>query len=564
MELSADSGQLNRVSYAPMMPVDGPPGSAWSRRELAAVTLFFALLTAALTYPLSVGPHDTVLAEDPDNHLFIWTLAWNTHALTTNPLAVFDANIYSPRRLTLAYSENLLGSTPFAAPVLWLTGNPVLAMNVVALLSVLLCGVGAYVLARQLGLGRGAALVCGIVFAFSPARFFRTSQIHLGPVQWIPFMLAYLHAYFTGGRRRHLRLALVFFTLQVATSGHAAVFAALAAGLLVAWILATRGPFTPRVWLRDAGLPGALLLGLIVLLAVPYAVVQQEIGLRRTLENWAAVPESWLASPTTLHAAVLRRVAPHVNEVASAFLFPGYVVCGLALVALVWRLPGAMTGFYAALALVCVSLSAGPPVSVWPLVYWLPGFNFIRGPSRFMILGVLALAVLAAIGLQRISSRLTPRRRLMLAVTTAALLILEFAAVPLHVVPFHVRLPAADRWLNKQPKPFVVAEFPVGPTVRYHSLYMLHSMAHWQKTVHGYSGIQPPEHDALYARMRMFPDQDAIAALQEAGVTYAVVHQELFAPDEWPEVEDALGRLDGLALVYEAGFGRVYRIESQN
>src|SRR5690606_30681964 len=106
----------------------------------------------ALTYPLSVRPHDAVLAEDPDNHLFIWTLAWNTHALTTKPLEAFEANIYHPRPLTLAYSENLLGSTPFAAPVLWLTRNPVLAMNVVELISVWLCGLGAYVLARQLGL----------------------------------------------------------------------------------------------------------------------------------------------------------------------------------------------------------------------------------------------------------------------------------------------------------------------------------------------------------------------------------------------------------------------------
>lgn len=526
------------------------------------VLLVFALLTIALTYPLSVRPHDAVLAEDPDNHLFIWTLAWNTHALTTKPLEVFEANIYHPRPLTLAYSENLLGSTPFAAPVLWLTRNPVLAMNVVELISVWLCGLGAYVLARQLGLGVGAALVCGIVFAFSPARFFRTSQLHLGPVQWIPFMLAYLHAYFASGRARDVRFAIVLLALQAATSGHAAVFAALAAGLLVVWMLATRAPFTPRVWLRDAGLPGLLVVAFLVLLFVPYAIVQQQIGLRRTLENWAAVPESWLASPTTLHAAVLARVAPHVNDVASAYLFPGYLVCVLVAVALLWRLPRVMTGFYAVLALVCVSLASGPPLSIWPLVYWLPGFNFIRGPSRFMILGVLALAVLAAIGLQRISNRLQARWRPALAGVAALLLIVEFAAVPLAVVPFHVRLPAVDRWLNRQPKPFVVAEFPVGPTVRYHSLYMLHSMAHWQKTVHGYSGIQPPEHDDLYRQMRAFPDPAALEALAAFGVTYVVVHADLYSPAEWAEVEARLPELAGwLEPAYQSGWGRVYKLQ---
>ena len=67
------------------------------------------------------------------------------HAFVHQPLAIFDANIYYPFRHTLAYSENLIGSALIAAPVLWLTGNPVLALNMVALLSCVLCGVGAYV-----------------------------------------------------------------------------------------------------------------------------------------------------------------------------------------------------------------------------------------------------------------------------------------------------------------------------------------------------------------------------------------------------------------------------------
>ncbi len=558
-----------------MTPLADPGRApAWSLRRLTPVAALFVLLTVALTYPLSTRPHDTVLAEDPDNHLFIWTLAWNTHALTSNPLGVFDANIYHPQRLTLAYSENLLGSTPFAAPVIWLTGNPVLAMNVVALLSVALCGIGAFVLARQVGLGVPAAILCGIVFAFSPARFFRTSQIHLGPVQWIPFALAFMHAYLEKGRRRDLRLALGFFTLQVATSGHGAVFVALALGLLTAWKVAMGAPAAPLARLRDAGVPGGLLIACNLLLFVPYRLVQQEIGLRRTLENWAASPESFLASPTTVHAAILGRVAPHVNEVASAFLFPGYLVCLLVLLAIAWRRRHAPltarfaagrwpheTGFFLLLTVTCLLLAVGPPLGIWPLVYWLPGFNFIRGPSRFMILGVLGLAVLSAVGFQRLSDRLGPRARMLAAVLAAALLILEFAAVPLHVVPFRVRLAPADRWLASQPKPFVVAEFPVMTSVRYHSIYMLHSMAHWQKTVHGYSGIQVPLHDELYDHMRSFPDEQSLASLRRVGVSYAVVHADMYPPGAWKDVEARLTAFESeLEMVYSVGTGRVYAL----
>ena len=45
------------------------------------------------------------------------------------------------------------------------------------------------------------------------------------------------------------------------------------------------------------------------------------------------------------------------------------------------------------------------PFELWRYVYWLPGLNFIRVPSRFIILTMLALSVLAAFGFDRIDGR---------------------------------------------------------------------------------------------------------------------------------------------------------------
>src|SRR5262245_20149235 len=102
-------------------PKTGP--SAW------IVAAAYLLLTLVFTYPLSLHPASTIIWRNADTDLFMWTLAWNTHAIVQQPLAIFDANIYYPYLHTLAYSENLLGSTIFAAPVLWTTANPVLALN---------------------------------------------------------------------------------------------------------------------------------------------------------------------------------------------------------------------------------------------------------------------------------------------------------------------------------------------------------------------------------------------------------------------------------------------------
>ena len=525
----------------------------------------YTLLTIALTYPLSFKPGSSVVSDDPDGHLYIWTLAWDTHAFTHQPLSIFDANIFYPEHRTLAFSENLLGAAIFAAPIIWLTDNPVLAMNIVALLSCVLCGLGAYVLAQRLGLGTGPAIVCGLIFAFSPARFFRLSQIHLTTVQWIPFALAALHAYFSGAGRRQLWVAALFVMVQVTTSGHGAVFIGIACGGYILWQL-VRDRAMLNGFVRDGAAPGVAVIALSVLTFLPYWLVQREMGLKRSLVNWAPTPESFLASPTHFHAWILSRVGPDVIANASGFLFPGYmpIMLAIAVLPLIFRtqlpIPRGTVLFFLLFTVTCVLLSAGPPIGLWPMVYWLPGFNFIRAPARFMIPAVLGIAVLAAIGFAGMTARLTRRSRAIATAACSLWLLAECVAVPIRSESFELPVPAVDRWLNEQPKPFVVAEVPVHPRERSHSTFMLHSMAHWQKTVHGYSGMRPPLHEKLYADMRAFPDDAAVTRLADLGVTYLVVHGELYPADVWPQVEARIGQSRLLELVFVGGNGRVFRL----
>jgi hypothetical protein len=116
-------------------------------------------------------------------------------------------------------------------------------------------------------------------------------------------------------------------------------------------------------------------------------------------------------------------------------------------------------------------------------------------------------------------------------------------------------------WIAQQPKPFSIAEVPVTTAERYHSNYMLHSMAHWQKTVHGFSGIRPPLHEELYAQLRTFPSEDSVRHLAQLDVTYVIVHSSWFPPEERRQVEARL--LDfgsSLTLVYMDPDSRVYSI----
>ena len=532
-------------------------------RPLSIATLFVAL-TVLLVYPLSLNP-GTYLVAGPDSDLFMWTLGWNTHALFTRPLELFHSNIYYPQPYTLAYSENLLGSTPFAAPIFWTTGNPVLALNAVALSSVVLCGLGAYVLARRLGAAPAAAIVCGVIFAFAPSRFYRYGQIHLTTVQWIPFTLAYLHTYLSGGRARNLWIATAFFTWQVLATGHGAVFVALAVLIMAVCHAAFGRPRRPlRQVVRDFSWPGALLLLPSVLLFVPYLIVQREMGLRRTLENWAPTPQSFLASPAHVsHRLNSWLAGVDVNADATAFMFPGYipVLLGLVALAAAWRTYGRAMLPHAAITVVALLLSAGPPLGLWPYVYWLPGLNFVRGPSRFIILATLGIAVLAALGFEVLVRRSSARTRQIAAALLVVLMVVEFATIPFTGTRHEPDVQPIDRWLATRPGRFAIAEIPVGGADVWHSRYMLHSMAHWQATVHGHSGIRAPLHDELYGQLREFPDEEGIRGLRRIGVDYLVVHTEKYDPAEWPLVEKRLESFrEWLVLEHLEGAGRVYRL----
>ncbi|MEP6782745.1 MAG: hypothetical protein ABI983_03685, partial [Acidobacteriota bacterium] len=530
------------------------------RRNLLIVTAAYAALTMLMALPFSLSPGTQVLADLPDTHLYIWTLAWDAHAFLHQPLRIFDANIYYPFANTLAYSENLIGSAFFAAPIIWLTGNMVLAMNLTALITCVLCGVGAYLLARRVHITVGGAFICGLIFAFAPPRFFRMGQLHLTAVQWIPFSLAFLHSYLEDGDREDLLFAIGFFSLQALSSGHGAAYLLIATLALIGWHLAFGMPLAWRRRLRDFGAAGAYLLAPAVWVTLPYRLAQQEAGLRRGyLADSQPGIESFVATPARIDKFLIAHVFGTFNKEADAYLFPGILVLVLAAIAVTsWttRRPPSPSGlrraslrnnyvaFYLLIAMMATMMFIDWPFELWRYVYWLPGLNFIRVPSRFILMTMLALSVLAGFGFDRLAVRFSKIGVALATAIVAALLLGEYSSYPFVGVPYAVSVPPIDRWLDTQPKPFVVAEVPVpspgnlGALERQQTSSMLHATAHWQKTIQGYSGIRRPFHDQLYLEMTAFPDATSIASLRGVGVTYVVVHAAEYG-GRWPAIEAA-------------------------
>ena len=68
----------------------------------------------------------------------MWRLRWFAHALVTAAARLFDANIFTPERGTLAFSDAMLVEGYVAAPLVWAGVRPVLVHNLVLLGAIVL------------------------------------------------------------------------------------------------------------------------------------------------------------------------------------------------------------------------------------------------------------------------------------------------------------------------------------------------------------------------------------------------------------------------------------------
>jgi hypothetical protein len=93
------------------------------------------------------------------------------------------------------------------------------------------------------------------------------------------------------------------------------------------------------------------------------------------------------------------------------------------------------------------------------------------------------------------------------------------------------------------------------------SEYMIHSTAHWQKTVAGYSGIQSGFQGILFRQMQEFPDAASLDTLAGIGVNYIVVHSDYYTPEQRAVLDARIDTFhDRLTLTHVEGAGRVYTL----
>ena len=544
--------------------------------------LFFGLATFVLTYPVSLHLQDAVL--DPaDPMLNAWILAWDAHILPRDPLSLYHANDFYPYSNTLAYSEALLGQGLVAIPLIWLTHNPILAVNVVWLASFILSGVGMYALVYHFTRRRGAALVAGMIFAFNPFRFAHLFHIQILSAQWIPFTFLFLDRLVKQRRWSDWAWFVVFFNLQVLSCYYYALFIVVSVmALLLGYWLLDRRRFDRRLLLRLLTF-AALTAALQIPLSLPYFTVAESMNFERSVGDAVgggadltdfitAPPANWLYGALS---AGLRDEGwwEHVT-------FPGLCALVLAVVGATWgrgrksalRAP---TALYLLLAGITLTLSLGPALRLGertifsPLPYRLlfdyaPGFQAVRQPARFHAFTMVGLSVLAGVGVAAVGDRLRNLRWARgVPLALACLIAAENLALPLPFThaPLADQIPPVYHWLAEQPGDGPVLELPILMDVgAVESPRLYYSTFHWKRLVNGYGGFFPPTYAYFLFFDREFPNQPYRWILG-LGVRYVLLHRWQYDAQELQRIDARLVEFhDRLRLVADFGEDQVFEV----
>ena len=316
---------------------------------LPAAALLYAAITALLFRHLLPDVTTHLYSDLGDPLLNTSILAWNAARL---PLTSDWWNFpsYAPLSGVTAFTEHLLLTYPVASPVIWITGNPVLAYNVVFLAAMPLNGLAAFALARELLLhgvplapdrgsagdsaGAGAAaLVAGLAFAFAPYQSVHLSHLQHMTAWGMPFALLWLHRYLRTGRRSALAWFGVGWLAATLANSALLVFVPLLVLLWSVWFV------RPHEWKRLVGPAVAAAVATLPLLPLlwGYHVRQAAHGLTRTSGEIQSFSADMIGLAGMYHrAAAWDGVLSHDFEEGA--LFPGLTTLALALVAVMTAL----------------------------------------------------------------------------------------------------------------------------------------------------------------------------------------------------------------------------------
>ena len=508
-------------------------------RRRASAAAVCVLLAVIHTWPLALHPGRYSRNDNGDAQLNEWIMAWVAHQLPRDPAHLFEANIFYPAHDVLAFSEPLIVPALMGAPLAWAGASPVLVHNLVLLAGFALTAFGGWWLIEAWTGDWIAGLLTGSAFAFNTHTLTRLAHVQGVHIYGLALVLLLADRLVRGGPRHDPSRLAFWMAVLAYTSGYLVVFASVMVGIA----LVTRLP----EWRRRAGVTIfrfgiATVLAVLAILPVylPYRRVARDQHMIRTLDivkDYSATMKGYLATAGRVHFSTW---SGHFFKDPVDSFFPGFTILILAVVAIAVAArsralrPRVLMLIVIAIAGVVLSLGTATPVYGW-LFRIFPPMQGLRAAARFGNLFLLAVAVLGGLGLAAWRSgalggvRLSAEGRRRVAIALVILVNVESLRAPFEYREF-TGIPGIYKLLAHEPGRVVLAEQPFFPrwAIFENAPYVLNSTAHWRPLMNGYSGYTPASYQQYADAFWYFPEDWAITAMKNAGVTHVMVHPARF------------------------------------
>jgi hypothetical protein len=517
-----------------------------SVREIAWAIVAGVALAVLTSWPLVLHMSTRIAPDLGDPVRTAWQVAYVGHAMLHDPLHLFDANVFYPHPLSLAFSDSLLGYGPAG----FFGSGTVAALvryNLLFLFAWSLCFVGGYLLARELGLRRLGAGAAAAAFAYAPYRVTEAGHLHVissGGIALALFLLL------RGYRRGSLGLVIAGWLVSAWQ-----ISLGFTLGLQFSYLLAVLTVIAAIYWLR-AGRPALArklvvitLLGILAVGAVaiyearPYLKISHDYPTaKRTIKEvkaYSAGPAAWLSasSENRVWGDLTAGARAHVHSKNEQVLFPGGFILLLALIGLAAPLYTRRLRIGLAVGVVvCAVFALGLGLTGYGYPYRLlfnyaPGWDGVRVPGRVFTLATLFLALLAGAGAQLLAGRLGAfasrhtgrwgaRRSLsaLTAVVGVAIVIGIVGEGAGHMA--HPVVPQPKKAEIGLPGPLL--DMPTdGPADR---VWQYYSTNGFYKIPIGNSTFDIPAVDDLRGGINRFPDKASVEKLRYYGIRTVVLH----------------------------------------
>jgi len=538
-------------------------------QEIWKAIFFFIFLTLLSTFPLILKLATHIFHAPPpvypcEPYEALWWFWWLKKSYFLGQSVNIIPIVASPFGINI--SQVFLPNHMFFMLILkYFAVNEIFSYNIIFLLSYFLSGITMYFLAHHLTQNHIGSLIAGTAYSFSSYHLMMgMAYLTEMNIQWMPLYILSLFKLFERPGISSVLLYAGAFFLMVSFSFYHLLFMAVFTLIFIIFhfilVLFKRTEINCRFFKY---LTLSFVLSLLITLPFTFKISQilstgkkMEVGahtLHRAFYDLYHYSTSIFQYITpSIFNPIYGHLAQHIQAVTKSgghyfdeTVFLGFIPIALAVYGFYrWkRDPTKKNNFvfwiFILSLFVAIYSSLPPTISLgfikipttsYFLYKILPVFRYY---SRFGVLAILSISVLAAIGFSYLQEGIKGNRyKNLFGYLIVGMIFVEFMVIPPFRTKDMTQVPEAYHWLAKQPGDFIIAEYPMRPFLEFsldEALYKFYQRVHHKRLLNGplYNTVQ----EWIIYSLRDLGRPTISAEMSTLGVKYVLLHKDKLKPE---------------------------------